>query len=116
MVFPDANLLTPHCGRQPSPSLQLSSPSGAFCLSCQELRQSPTVIGTEMSGHGEHCKGPGDNHLMATGQGHTEAWSSCPSSCSSAGRGKRQGREERGCQPALSPPPPRWAGPVALSC
>lgn len=46
------------------------------------------------SRHGEHCKGPGDNHLMGTGQGRTEAWSSCPSPCSSAGRGDRAGRRE----------------------
>lgn len=46
--------------------------------------------------------GPGYKHLIATGQGHAEAWSSCPTACCSASRG-RQHREERGCQPAHSP-------------
>lgn len=68
--------------------------------------------GNRCQGRGDCCMGPGGEHLIATGQGHAEAWSSCPTPCSSAGRG-RQHRERLPASPQL--PLPQGVGPVAPS-
>lgn len=46
--------------------------------SYQEWGNIPGWQGQRCQGHGESCKGPGDSRLTATGQGHAEAWGSCP--------------------------------------
>lgn len=68
--------------------------------------------GNRCQGRGDCCMGPGGEHLIATGQGHAEAWSSCPTPCSSAGRG-RQHRER--LPASLQRPLPQGVGPVAPS-
>lgn len=96
-----------------------ASQASLFSLSYQELRQCTRVTGTGCQGHRESCKGPGDHHLIATGQSHAEAWSGRPLSCRSAGEGRRQDREEEGSlwlPTSPQPPPPlQWTGPVAAS-
>jgi hypothetical protein len=57
---------------------------------------------------GELCKGLGDKHLIATGQGDTESWSSCLVPCAF---GRREGLS--GCSllsPSMGWPCGNWPG------
>lgn len=60
--------------------------------------------GNRCQGRGDCCMGPGGEHLIATGQGHAEAWSSCPTPAAQLAEVDSTGR---GCQPAHSPLFPR---------
>lgn len=105
VFFPDAIQVLPTAATNLACASNSQASVGPLYPLCpnQELRQSLRVMGT------------GDNHFMATGRGHDEAWSSCPAPLQLSWQETEQDWEERGCQPAHSAPPPHWVGPVAPS-
>lgn len=117
------------CSSQMLPSAYSSPASVAPPSSLCPIRswgKVSRVIGTETSRPRRTLQGPRrrsfNRHRPA------EAWSSCPTPRGSTGRGKRQDRGERGCQPAIvsplrvrlvlwhqasNPSPMSWNSPVS---